>query len=114
MDDPEHEYLSVTNINGGRLASHINETIKDVMQDIIDPNKPATARREITIKIGFVPTKSRRESDIDYVVNAKLASMEKEKSSCNVRKKKDGKAFASVEHIEQQELDLTAGEAGAS
>lgn len=103
MQDTENEYLSVENINGGRLASHINEHIKDVMEDVINPNKPAKARRELTIKIGFVPSKSRREAEIDYTVSAKLAGMEKEKSHCNVRKI-GGKAFASVEHIEQQDL----------
>ncbi len=108
MDNSENlEYLSVANINGGRLMDHINEHIKDVMADVIDPNKPATARREITVKIGFAPIKSRREADIDYVVTAKMAAMEKEKTHCNVRKI-GGKAFASNEHIEQPELSFSS------
>jgi hypothetical protein len=112
-NNPEVEKLSVANINGGRLAAHINEHINDVMEDVIDPNKPATARREITVTIGFVPSKSRREAKIEYKVTAKLAGMEKEESFCNVRKI-GGKAVASVEHIEQQELTFTSEEDSAS
>ncbi len=107
MQDTENEYLNVSNINGGRLADHINEHIKDVMEDVINPNKPAKMRREITVKIGFTPSKSRREAEIDFVVSAKLAGMEKEKSHCNVRRI-NGKAFASVEHIEQPELSFNS------
>ena len=113
MENIEEQYLSVENINNGRLAMHINEHIKDVMEDIVDPNKPATARREITITVGFVPSKSRREADIDYVVKTKRAAMAKEKSFCNVRKIK-GKAFASNEHIEQQELEFSGEENAAN
>lgn len=111
MHDSENlaeQFLSVENINGGRLARHINEHIKDVIADILDPNKPATARREVTITIGFKPSKSRREAEIDYVAKAKLAAMEKETSHCNVRRIK-GVPFASVNHIEQPELEF-AGE----
>lgn len=107
--DLDAEYLSVENINNGRLAMHINEHIKDVMEDIIDPNKPATAKRSLTVTIGFTPSKSRREAKIDYGVSAKLAGMEKEESYCNVRRV-GGKAFASNEHIEQQELEFSAGQ----
>lgn len=109
IEDLAQQYLSVENINGGRLRDHINEHIKDVIADILDPNKPATARRKITIEIGFSPSKSRRESKIDYVVAAKMAGMEKEESYCNVRKI-GGKPFASVEHIEQQELSFDTEE----
>lgn len=113
MDNLEHEKLNVANINGGRLADHINEHIADVLEDIINPNKPAAARREVTIKIGFVPSKSRREAKIDYAVAVKFAGMEKEETYCNVRKI-GGKAFASVEHIEQQELEFTGEELDAN
>ena len=104
------EELSVTNINNGRLEAHINEHIKDVIADALDPNKPPTVRREVNIKIGFVPIKSRREVKIDYVVTAKLAGMEKEESYCNVRRI-DGKPFASVEMVEQQELSFEENQA---
>lgn len=73
LENVDVEPLSVNNINGGRLAAHIDETIKEIMEDVIDPNKPAKARREITVKIGFAPSKSRREAKIDYVVPVKTA-----------------------------------------
>ncbi len=107
MDNLEnYEHLSVTNIGNGRCADHINERIKDVIADILDPNKPATAVREVTVKIKFIPSKSRRESKIEYAAAAKLATMEKEEAYCNVRKI-GGQPFASVEHIEQQELSFS-------
>jgi hypothetical protein len=111
--DLDNEFLTVNNINNGRLAAHIDDKIKIIAADIIDPNKPAKARREITIKIGFSPSKSRREADIDYIVTEKLASMEKEKTNCNVRNVK-GKPFISNDHIEQQELEFTGEQNSAS
>lgn len=102
-DEITQQHLAVENINGGRLRDHINEHIKDVVADILDPNKPATAARKVTVEITFTPSKSRRESKITYGVKNQLAAMEKEESYCNVRKI-GGKPFASVEHIEQQEL----------
>jgi hypothetical protein len=57
MDRLTPEHISVENINGGRLAMHINEQLKELIADIADPNKPATAKRGLTINISLSPSK---------------------------------------------------------
>lgn len=101
--DRELEHISVSNINGGRLAAHIDDQLKVLVADIADPNKPAKAGRTLTVEITLAPSKSRREAEIIYGLKTKLASPEKEKTYINIGKV-DGQPFASNQMIEQLPL----------
>jgi hypothetical protein len=104
MDKLEH--ISVGNINGGRLAAHIDEQLKLMVADIDDPNKPAKAKRTLTVTITLSPSKSRREAKTEYGLSTKLAAPEKEECYINIGKV-DGQPFASNQMIEQLPLPVS-------
>jgi hypothetical protein len=97
------EHIAVENINGGRLALHINEQIKRLIADVIDPNKPATAKRTLQVTIDVLPSKSRREAKVSYGLGLKLAAPAKEEAYINIGRV-GGEPFASNQLIEEQPL----------
>lgn len=99
----EIEHIAVENINGGRLALHINEQLKAAIADVVDPNKPATAKRSVSVTIEIQPSKSRREAKVTYGVKTSLAAPEKEESYINIGRL-HGEPFASNNLIEEQPL----------
>lgn len=105
----EIEHISIKNINGGRLAAHIDEQLKLLVADIADPNKPAKGKRGLTVEIAVDASKSRREAEISYSLKLKLAVPEKEKCEISIGKV-DGKPFASNQHVEQQNFEFTEAE----
>lgn len=106
MDKLAPDHISVKNINGGRLAAHIDEGLKELIADVADPNKPAKAKRTLTVVITVSPSKSRREAKTEYALSTKLAAPEKEECYINIGKV-DGQPYASNVMIEQPPLPVS-------
>lgn len=73
--------MTYQNIAGGALAEQVNAKLKDVLDNIDDPNTPAKAKRELNIKITFAPNEDRDRFDLTAAVATKLAGLKTIESS---------------------------------
>jgi hypothetical protein len=72
----EIEELSVATMLGGAIIERVNDELARVMMNVVDPNTPATAKREVTLKISFKPEKDRSMGNASVAVTSKLAAAE--------------------------------------
>ena len=61
---------------GGALAEKFAVELASVLANIRDPNTKATAKREITLKIGFTPSPNRDSSLVSIKADSKLTPAE--------------------------------------
>lgn len=57
---------------GGALAEKFNIALKEVLENIADPNTAPKAKRKLTIELTFTPDEERELSLVDIVVKTKL------------------------------------------
>lgn len=74
---PEGLKVSLANLLGGVAVERFDDELARVLANIVDPNTPAEAKREITLKLSFKPDKSRDMGKVEIQVNSKLAPAEK-------------------------------------
>ena len=72
----EIEELSVATMLGGAIVERVNDELAKVLMNVVDPNTPATAKRELTLKISFKPEKDRSMGNVSIAVTSKLAAPE--------------------------------------
>ena len=61
---------------GGAFHEKVNEALAQVAENIQNPNTDASAKREISIKIKFAPSKNRQVVGTNIQVTTKLAATE--------------------------------------
>lgn len=71
------ERVSLVNLMGGLAVERFDDELAKVLTNIVDPNTPANAKREITLKLGFKPDKGRDLGAVEILVSSKLAPAEK-------------------------------------
>lgn len=71
------ERLSLANLMGGLAVERFDDELAKVLANIVDMNAPATAKREVTLKVSFKPDKSRDLGAVEIAVSSKLAPAEK-------------------------------------
>ena len=69
MPKPKIETVDLATIAMGAATERANEAIAEVIHNILDPNNPAEATREVTVKIAFKPTKGR--DTVTYAITCK-------------------------------------------
>lgn len=67
--------MSFDNLAGGALAERFEHVLKQVMQNMYDPNTKATTIRKIALTISFKADEEREIVDISHDVSAKLAPL---------------------------------------
>ena len=67
--------MSFDNLAGGALAERFEHVLKQVMQNMYDPNTKATTIRKIALTISFKADEERELVDIAHDVSAKLAPL---------------------------------------
>lgn len=67
------ELLNLNEIAEGALQEKINAAMREVLENMQDPNTPYKVKRGITVKIGFTQTESRGDAVLDVSVETKLA-----------------------------------------
>lgn len=63
-------FLSIGKIARGAALEKLDVEIAKVIENIMDINTPATAKRKLTINIVFAPSDSRNEAELE--VNSRL------------------------------------------
>jgi len=69
------EEMDLTNIGGGAAVEKFDIELKKVLKDIMDPNTDPKARRDIIIKVLFIPDENREIGDIAISSKSNLAGL---------------------------------------
>lgn len=66
---------TILNLAAGAVPERVNEAFRKVMDNILDPNTKATAKRAITITYTFAPDEDRADIRIGIEVKEKTAPL---------------------------------------
>lgn len=55
------------------VSERLNEGIKEVLENVIDPNTEYKTKRKLTLEMTFETNESRELSQVDFLVKTKLA-----------------------------------------
>lgn len=64
--------INLEKFAGGALAEKFNMGLKEVLENIADPNTEAKKKRKLTIELTFNPDEERELSLVDILVKTKL------------------------------------------
>lgn len=67
------ELIQLQRLVGGALQKNTQKTLEEVFQNIQDPNTPWKNKREVTIKLKFIPNENRDDCSCEISVDKKLA-----------------------------------------
>ena len=70
--DPWEE-INLEQLGGGRARAQVEECLRKVVANIIDPNTDPKQARTVTLKIKMTPSADRTQADIEFQATAKLA-----------------------------------------
>lgn len=68
--------LNLETLANGAFAERVNQAIKEVMENIADPNTPWKTKRKVTIDMTFEAKEDRDIAQIDIVAKTKIAPRE--------------------------------------
>jgi len=77
MSRQTHEELSVLTLGGGEAIKQVDYELQRVIENCLDVNKDAKAKRSVTLKIAITPNADRSAAVIEYQADAKLAPDDK-------------------------------------
>ena len=64
--------INLQEFAGGALAERFNGALKEVLENLQDPNTSHTAKRKLTITLDFQTNEAREISSVDIVAKTKL------------------------------------------
>ncbi len=108
MPDEEGRVCLAT-LGGGVALERFDDELERVLRNIVDPMTPATAKREITLKVSFKPDASRDLGKVEIAVSSKLAATEKQETRVFISQTRNGPV--ATEHNPRQPQLPFAGEA---
>lgn len=82
--------FNLETLAGGGFTERVNQAIKEVMENIADPNTPWKAKRKINIEMVFEAKEDRDITNIDIVAKTKLAPRESIHTKVIIDKNMDG------------------------
>ncbi|WP_051540273.1 hypothetical protein [Clostridium ihumii] len=65
--------ISLDKFAGEKLAARVNESLKEILENIKDPNTDFKKKRELSVKMKFVTDEDRSLSDVEIETKTKLA-----------------------------------------
>lgn len=65
--------ITLSNIGGGAAVEKFEDEFRKVIANIMDPNTPASAKREVTIKVSIKPSVDRAFGPVTVSASSKLA-----------------------------------------
>lgn len=82
--------FNLETLANGAFAERVNQAVKEVMENIADPNTPWKTKRKVTIEMTFEAKEDRDITTIDIVAKAKLAPRESIHTKILIDKDMDG------------------------
>lgn len=112
MDDQKKSILEMAR---GAFMERADYEMKAVIDNIMDPNTPATAKRKVTITMEFVPDALRENVATAFTVQSKLAATNPVKTTLYIAGKDSKGELQVVEMVPnipgQMRIDNTEQEA---
>lgn len=90
MEGTEPVTINIGNISDGAMVEAFEVELARVLENIMDPNTPAMAKREINLRLILKPKDDRIQINTQFTVQTKLASLMPATSRMFVAKDKDG------------------------
>ena len=104
MAEMEAIPVNIGNINDGAMIEAFAIEFGKALANIADPNTPATATREVTLKLVLKPHADRIQIDTEFKTSLKLAAIETHKSKCFMGQNEDGGFIAYISDPRQMPL----------
>lgn len=96
----QEEGISLANLLDGLAVERFDRELVKVLANIMDPNTPATAKREVVLKVSIKPDQSRDLSAVHIHVASKLAAAEKASTRLFISRTRNG--LVATEHNPNQ------------
>ena len=93
--------VSIVQMRGGAFLERADYEMAKIMNNIIDPNTKATAKRTLTLTFTLIPDDDRTNIGIDCVVKSKLASTNPVTTSLFVTGREGTGEVCAVENVPQ-------------
>jgi hypothetical protein len=100
----EPQLIDFATVSDGALIEAFGLKLSEVLQNIADPNTPATAKREISLVLSLHPKEDRTQINIQFTCKARLASLMPATSRIFMGKDGDGNLYALDKDPRQQNL----------
>lgn len=104
MAEMEAIPVNIGNINEGAMIEAFGIEFAKALANIADPNTPATATREVTLKLVLKPHGDRTQIDTEFKAACKLAPIETHKSKCFLGVNDEGGFMAYISDPRQMPL----------
>lgn len=75
MPKVDQEKLTLDNLGNGGAKELFEEELQTVLDNILDPNTEAKAKRKLTLEVTFCPSSDRDSAETEVVCKTKLAPM---------------------------------------
>jgi len=102
--------VSLANLMGGQAVEWFDSELQKVVENIVDPNTPPTAKREITLKLTIKPDKNRDMACPELTVTSKLAGGEKKMTRVFIALTKGGPVLTESNPHQPQLPEITQGD----
>lgn len=96
--------VNIGNINDGAMIEAFAIELGKALANIADPNTPATATREVTMKLVLKPHGDRIQIDTEFKAQSKLAPIETHKSKIFMGQNDEGGFMAFMSDPRQMPL----------
>jgi hypothetical protein len=93
--------INIGNVSDGAMIEAFDLKLREVLANIADANTPATAKREIILRLVLKPKEDRVQVQTRFFCEAKLASVEEVDSRIYVGRDKEGTLYALAEDPRQ-------------
>jgi hypothetical protein len=70
----QERFVSLESLKGGAILEAFDIEFQNVLRNIVDPNTPATAKRQIMLKAIIIPSSDRESCRIQIGVESKVAA----------------------------------------
>lgn len=109
MSTTKDECMSLTNLKDGAVVELFDAELQSVIANIQDVNAPATAKREIILKITLKPDEERFLTKIDVTVRSRLPANRGFETQAIIESGRNGAIEAHEIAPKQQELFTDGG-----
>jgi hypothetical protein len=87
--------FNLETLAGGAFTERVNQALKEVAENILDPNTDWKVKRKVTIDLTFVTKEDRDLTEVDIVAKTKLAPRTSVHTKILLDKDFDGEVIAS-------------------
>jgi len=104
------QITSVAHLKGGAAMEMLDDVLREIVQDILDPNTNALSARSVTLTISIKPDETRETGAVTLTVSKKLGGREPQATRLYFGKK-NGAVVAVESSLRQRDFFAATDEA---